>query len=228
MSYSILLVDDDVEVLEINQKYFAQKDYVVDLAKNFDEIKTALKNRVPDCIVLDIMMPGHDGFTICEAIKSHYDLPIIFLTGKDSEDDKIKGLTLGADDYVVKPYSLKELDARIQLLIHRYERIKDRTIDALEYPPLKIDIQKGLAFCEDEEIPLSQKEYAFLRLLVESPKKIFSFEELGEQIWGGYLESDRKTIMVTASRLRKKLDSYPGLQNCIETVWSKGYKFVPK
>lgn len=228
MANTILLVDDDTEVLEINEKYFVQKGYKVELAHNFDEAKEKLRKKLPNCIVLDVMMPGQNGFTVCKTIKANFDVPIIFLTGRDSEDDVITGLSLGADDYMIKPYSLKELDMRIKLLINRYERMKKSTHEELEYPPLRIDIHKGIAYCNDEEIPLSQKEYAFLRLLVESPQKVFSFEEIGEQVWGGYFESDRKTIMVTASRLRKKIDSYPGLQNCIETVYSKGYTFVPR
>lgn len=228
MGYTLLLVDDDKEVLSINQKFFTGLGYKVDTAENAQEVKKILRSRKPDCIVLDVMMPGQDGFSLCEIIKKHFDLPIIFLTGRDSEDDKIHGLVLGADDYMIKPYSLRELEVRIRVLIDRYNRIKSSNTDFLEYPPLKIDRKKNIAYCNDEEINLSQKEYAFLCLLAESPKKVFTFEEIGDQIWGGYIESDRKTIMVTASRMRKKLDSYPGLQNCVETVWSKGYTFIPK
>lgn len=225
---ALLLIDDDKEVLTINSKYFMQLHYEVKAVTNARSALTLLKTFSPDCIVMDVMMPGMDGFKACTKIKELCSAPIIFLTGKDSEDDKIQGLLLGADDYMVKPYSLRELEVRIQVLIRRYQNTPTAKSNILEYPPLRLDLTKHKAYYLDEEISLSNKEYDLLNLLAGTPNHVFTFEEIGNSIWNSYLESDRKTIMVTASRLRKKLDNYPGLSDFIETVWSQGYQFVTK
>ena len=232
---ALLLIDDDTEVLSINAKYFKTQHYDVEYATNAVTAIQKLKTFTPHCIVMDIMMPRMDGFEACVNIKKICTAPIIFLTGKDSEDDKIKGLMLGADDYVVKPYSLRELDARIQVLLRQYQNVSSiyrASTSTLEYPFLCIDFNRHKVFYTKkdttEEIHITNKEYDFLYLLASSPNKIFTFEEIGNSIWNGYLESDKKTIMVTASRLRKKLESYPELSKYIETVWSKGYRFVSK
>lgn len=226
---SLLLIDDDKEVLTINSKYFKQLNYEIKAVTNARNALTLLKNYSPDCIVMDVMMPGMDGFQACTKIKEICSAPIIFLTGKDTEDDKIQGLLLGADDYMVKPYSLRELEVRIQVLIRRYQNVPatDKS-NILAYPPLRLDLNKHKAYYNEDEISLSNKEYDLLYLLAASPNRVFTFEEIGNAIWNTYLESDRKTIMVTASRLRKKLDAYPGLSRFIETVWSQGYQFVTK
>ena len=225
---ALLLIDDDKEVLTINSKYLMQLHYEVKTVTNARSALTLLKTFSPDCIVMDVMMPGMDGFKACTKIKELCSAPIIFLTGKDSEDDKIQGLLLGADDYMVKPYSLRELEVRIQVLIRRYQNTPTAKSNILEYPPLRLDLTKHKAYYLDEEIPLSNKEYDLLNLLAGTPNHVFTFEEIGNSIWNSYLESDRKTIMVTASRLRKKLDTYPGLSHFIETVWSQGYQFITK
>ena len=182
----LLLIDDDKEVLKINAKYFIQDGYTVKAATNARTAYKLLKDYTPDCIVLDVMMPGIDGFKACTELKKLCQAPVIFLTGRDSEDDKVQGLLLGADDYMIKPYSLRELSARIQVLIRRYQKTSVVSAAVLEYPPLRL------------------------------------------AIWGQYIESDRKTIMVTVNRLRKKLSDYPALCHSLETVWSKGYQFIVK
>lgn len=228
--FKLLLVDDDQEVLSINLKYFKHLNYEVHTCNNAQSALKYLNHDTPDCIVMDVMMPGTDGFTACQEIRKICNAPIIFLTGRDSEEDKIHGLLLGADDYIVKPYSLRELDVRIQVLIRRYQTTSTANVSSntLNYPPLTIDMSKHKAYYKEEEILLSKKEFDFLSLLAASPNKIFTFEEIGQAVWGTYIDSDRKTIMVTASRLRKKMNSYPGLSNFIETVWSKGYQFIAK
>lgn len=224
----LLLVDDDIEVLNINMKYFHQLNYEVKIAKDAEAAINIIETFRPECIVMDVMMPGIDGFTACKKIRSKYDIPIIFLTGKNDEDDKINGLLIGGDDYMVKPYSLRELDARIKVQIRKHQRVQNSNSNIIEFPPLSIDLVKHKAFYQLEEIPLSNKEFDFLCLLASYPNQIFTFEDIGNKLSGGYIEADRKTIMVTASRLRKKLDYYPGISDFVQTVWSKGYQFVPK
>lgn len=224
----LLLIDDDKEILKINAKYFTQNGYEVTVAASARVALRKLESCTPDCIVLDVMLPGMDGFKACAEIKKLCQAPIIFLTGRDAEDDKIHGLLLGADDYMIKPYSLRELSVRIQVLIRRYGRTAVSNSSVLKYPPLCLDLNAHKAFYDDAEIPLTNKEYDLLHLLAASPDTVYSFEDIGNAVWGQYLEADRKTIMVTVNRLRKKLSDYPVIANCIETVWSKGYKFIIK
>lgn len=224
----LLLIDDDKEVLTINAKFFRNLNYTVKICSNAITALKHIEEYNPDCIILDVMMPQMDGFQACEKIRQISNAPIIFLTGKDTEDDKIQGLLLGADDYMIKPYSLRELEVRIQVLIRRYQGFHPQDNTTLSYPPLTLQIVQHKAFYCEEEILLSNKEYELLFLLASNPNKVFTFEEIGNTIWGEYFESSRKTIMVTASRLRKKLEAYPEIENYIETVWSKGYKFNTK
>ena len=221
---TVLLVDDDREILEINAKYLKKEGYRVVYTSNPKAAKEAVKKAPPDCIVLDVMMPGTDGFELYEQLREITDAPVIFLTGRDSEDDKIKGLLLGADDYMTKPYSLRELAARIMVNIRR-KSVNIQSDNMMEFPPLYIDEKEHKAYYNQEEINLTNKEYSLLHYLAEHPNEPVTFEDIGNNICGGYMEDDRKTIMVNASRLRKKLMEYPGLQNIIETVWSKGYRF---
>ena len=228
-------MDDDKEVLSINVKYFRNLNYEVEYSTNAKGAIKKLESFNPDCIVMDVMMPGIDGFKACEQIRKTCNTPIIFLTGRDSEDDKIQGLLIGGDDYMIKPYSLRELEVRIQVLIRRYQSASasaNENQNILTFPFLTIDLTRHKAFYKkddyEEDLRITNKEFDFLNLLASSPNKIFSFEDIGNAVWNNYIESDRKTIMVTASRLRKKLDEYPELSAYIETVWSKGYKFVSK
>lgn len=223
---SVLLIDDDIEVLKINKKYLDNEGFqTLTAATAIDGIRLIQKYH-PDCIVLDVMMPQVNGFQACNKIRKITDAPVIFLTGRTSEDDKIKGLMLGADDYIIKPYSLKELHARILAHIRRNQSVASAPSTVLSFPPLKIDKTAHKAYCMAEELPLSMKEYDLLLYLASNPNKVITFENIATTLWGSYQENDRRTIMVQMSRLRKKLSYYNGLERMIETVWSKGYKFV--
>lgn len=220
----LMLIDDDIDVLDLNKSYFEKEGFEV---VTFDRVRDAVKalsSLSPDCILLDIMMPELDGLSALPMIKERTSAPVIFLTGKDTDDDKVSGLLLGADDYVVKPYSLKELSARITVQLRKRKEVKNNNV--IYYPPLKIDLINHKVFCNDEEIPLSNREFELLYLLASHPGKIITFEEIGLSIWKIYQETDRRSIMVMASRLRKKLESYNGLSNLIETSYGKGYKFI--
>lgn len=222
--HTVLLVDDDVQVLELNMKYLKMNGYQVQTAMNATSALKIVQKASPDCIVLDVMMPDMNGFTACRELRKYVDIPIIFLTGRTSEEDKIKGLMLGADDYIVKPYSLKELAARILVNIRRY-KASSALATTISYPPLSLDLSLHKAYFHEEEIPLSNREFQLLYYLVNRKNEPVTFQEIGEKVWGVYSEEDRRSIMVNVSRLRKKLEGYAGLENMIETVWSKGYKF---
>lgn len=219
----LLFVDDDREVLDLNKKYFEQLGHTIETASSAREAFDILSKFKPDCILLDVMMPEIDGFEAMPKIKKlSNDAPVIFLTGKISEDDKVNGLLLGADDYIEKPYGLKELDARIQVQIRRHKPAKANS-NILDIAPLSLDIINHKAFFNDIEIPLSNREYELLFILAQNANNLVNFEDIGAKFFGTYTESDRRTVMVTASRMRKKIEDYTSLDNIIETVYSKGY-----
>lgn len=220
---TILLVDDDIEVLMINKKYFEQAGYSVYTADSADSAFVRLETVAVDCILLDVMMPGTSGFEAVERLKElSKGAPIIFLTGLTSEDDKVTGLLSGADDYVEKPYSLKELEARVQLQLRKKVNVKP-TSTILNIPPLKIDKVAHKVYYKETEISLSNREYELLFMLASQANTLVSFDAIATQFFGMCSDSDRRTVMVTASRMRKKIEDYTGLDNIIETVYSKGY-----
>lgn len=226
----LLLVDDDTEVLEINQKYLTAEGYTVYVSSDSLKSIEIAKRYHPDCILLDIMMPGMDGYRLCSELRKFTTAPIIFLTGKSSEDDKVNGLLTGADDYIVKPYSLRELKARVDVILRRVSRTPAHTTDTgrLTFHNLIIDRLEHKVFYKTEDLMLSNREYEVLLYLALHPNQEISFEELGTALFGSYQESDRRSVMVNVSRLRKKMAVDFELENMIETVWSKGYKFIAK
>ena len=226
---TVLLIDDDAELLTINKKYLSGEGYTVyataDPVKGIGfTSKTAL-----DCIVLDIMMPGMNGYEVCKKIRTFSTVPIIFLTGKSSEDDKIDGFMTGADDYIVKPYSMRELKARIDVLLRRSGQNKEKTDNnILNFGKLHIDKIAHKAFFKKEDLGLANREYEVLLFLATHPNQEVTFKELGLALFGTYQEEDRRIVMVNVSRLRKKMNLDFELENMIETVWSKGYRFIVK
>ena len=226
----LLFIDDDKEFLLVNKIFFIQEGYDVMAVTGGKQALRILKEFAPDCIILDVMMPDMDGFETCKEIRKFSNAPIIFLTGRGEENDKINGLLNGGDDYVVKPYSFRELSARIQVQLRRNTliNVSNPTSSTIEYPPLILDLVSHTAYYNEEPIPLSNREYELLHYLVTNPNIVLSFEDIGNKIWGSYTIADRRTITVTASRLRKKFKSYAGLSDFIQTEWSEGYKFVPK
>ncbi len=223
---NILFVDDDNDFLEINSRYFTKEGYQVRTLSCPEHTMKLLNLYQPDCIILDVMMPGINGFELCKRIRSITTAPIIFLSGRTGENDKIKGLILGGDDYLVKPYSFRELSARIKAQLRRYH--SQNHLNQIRCPPLSLDLKLHKAFFNKEDLHLSNREYDLLLLLVTKSNQIVTFEDISNHIWGTYSENDPKTIMVIASRLRKKLSSYEDLSSAIETVWSKGYAFHTK
>ena len=157
-------------------------------------------------------------------IRALTDSPILYLTGKNDEADRIRGLSIGADDYIVKPCSLQELSLRIAINIRRQKTIENKS-GTLEFAPLKIELMEHRVFCGNEEIALSNREFEVLVFFAKHKGEVVTFEQIGKEIMGCYLESDRKNVMVNVSRLRKKFEGYVGLENMIETVWGKGYRF---
>lgn len=221
----LLLVDDDTEVLQVNKKFFEQDGFVIRTAPSAEDAYNVLSEFKPDCILLDVMMPGVNGFEAFEKIKKlSANAPVIYLTGRISEDDKVEGLMLGADDYIEKPYSLKELKARVTVQLRKKAAAAAAAnANILSIPPLKIDVVSHKTYFGETEIPFSNREYDLLYLLAKKKNTVVTFEDIGEVFFGSYSDADRRTIMVTASRMRKKIEDYTGLDNIIETVYAQGY-----
>lgn len=226
---TILLIDDDAEVLDINKKYLENEGFTVHISSVPKKGIQIAKKVMPDCIVLDVMMPEINGFQVSESIRTFTDAPIIFLTGKDSEDDKITGLTSGGDDYIIKPYSLRELKARIDVLLRRTQKTTvAQESHILTVQNLTIDQLAHKAIYKDTDLGLAKREYEVLLYFATHPNTEITFADLGTALFGTYQESDRSSIMVNVSRLRKKMTIDYELENMIETIWSKGYRFIVK
>lgn len=222
----ILLIDDDREVLEINRKYLTGEGFTVYTADSPRKGIAYAKKLSPDCILLDVMMPEMDGYEVCRRIRGFSAVPILFLTGRGAEDDKIDGLTSGGDDYIVKPYSLRELKARIDVILRRMNQLHAASEShILTFGSLSIDKVAHKAFFQGTDLNLANREYEVLLYLAEHPDREITFEELGTALFGSYQENDRRSVMVNVSRLRKRFEGNYELENRIETVWSRGYRF---
>lgn len=222
MSYKILFVDDDTELLEMLNQYFTLKGYQALTAENGEEAIAKL-NLNPDIIILDINMPKMNGLEMCKKVRDVVSCPILFLTAKVEEQDRVNGLLLGGDDYIMKPFSLKELDARIQANLHREERQRKR--NSLKYHEgLLIDYVAKKVCYNNVEMELTNLEYAIIEFLSMHPSQVFDKEMIYEQTCGFETGADSRVITVLIGRIRKKLAHYSS-EEWIETVWGMGYRW---
>ncbi|AGB41577.1 response regulator with CheY-like receiver domain and winged-helix DNA-binding domain [Halobacteroides halobius DSM 5150] len=220
----ILIVDDDQNVHEILSLYFKKEGCSVLVANDGAEALEKADNNEPDLIILDIMMPKLDGLEVIKNIRQNNDVPVIFLSAKSEEFDRILGLELGADDYVTKPFSPREIIARAKAIFKRIKQSKQNNEpqrDLVIYSNLAIDPINREVKVKGEEIELSPKEYELLLLLAQHPNQVFKRERLYDRIWGMDHYGDMRTVDVHINWLRDKLDL-----DYIQTVWGVGYKFV--
>lgn len=224
----ILMIDDDTEVLDINKKFFEENGCEVAVSDKATEGLGLVKRFKPDCILLDVMMPEMDGLRLCREIRKVTSVPVLFLSGKVSENDKIEGFEAGGDDYIEKPYSLREVYARIQVHVKRHSATKGAKNSKMiiDLNPFVINLESHKLFYNDQEVIISGKEYDLMLFLAQNTGKLITYEEIGIKLWGTYVENDRRIVMVNVSRLRKKIEAQTGVDNLIETVWSRGYKLV--
>lgn len=218
----IFVVDDDHDILELVATYLEQEGYEVITATGGRHIVSYVQEIQPDLIILDIMLPDMDGIEICVELRKFTHVPIFFLSGKTAEIDKIVGLTIGADDYISKPFSPRELVARVKAHLRRYTRVP-KTV--LHFPGLEIDLANRHVYANNKMVPLSNKEFSLLAQLAQHPKRVFQVEELFELIWGEQSYGDARTVMVHISNLRKKIEPDPANPVYIITVRGNGYKF---
>ena len=224
----ILIVEDEISIAELEKDYLELSDYEVDIASDGETGESmALKGDYVLCI-LDVMLPGKDGFEICKAIRKEKNIPIIMVSAKRDDIDKIRGLGLGADDYITKPFSPSELVARVKAHLARYDRLVASTVpqnDVLEIRGLKIDKTARRVFVNNEEKVFTTKEFDLLLFLASNPNKVFSKDELFRNIWDMESIGDIATVTVHIKKIREKIENDTSKPQYIETIWGVGYRF---
>lgn len=224
----ILIIEDDNAIAEIERDYLEINGFEVSIETDgVSGMNTALKGGF-QLILLDLMLPKIDGFTVCRRLREQLDIPILMVTAKKEDIDKIRGLGIGADDYIVKPFSPGELVARVQAHIAAYNRLKGGTQEIqpeITVGAVKINPKSHRVFVKDKEISLKNKEYELLLFMVTNADMVFDKETLYERIWGADALGDNATVAVHINRLREKIEDDPSDPHYIETVWGAGYRF---
>ncbi|HEY5562044.1 MAG TPA: response regulator transcription factor [Clostridiaceae bacterium] len=224
----ILIIEDEKSIAELERDYLEINDYSVDIENNGElGLKRALANDY-SLIILDLMLPKIDGFQICKEIRNVKDIPIILVSAKKEDIDKIRGLGLGADDYITKPFSPGELVARVKAHLNRYDRLigsNDHPNDEIKIRGLRVDKISRRVFVNDHEVILTTKEFDLLYFLAENPNRVFSKDELFEKIWDMDSLGDIATVTVHIRKIREKVEADTSNPQYIETVWGAGYRF---
>jgi len=223
----ILVVDDDKNICDLIGMYLKKEGFDVLYANDGEEAIAKFKASSPDLMILDIMLPKIDGIRVCREIRAFSNVPIIMLTAKGETFDKVLGLEMGADDYIVKPFEVKELSARIKAVLRRFESKTDSEKSDVSYPGLYISLSNYELKVGDNTLEVPPKELELLYFLASHPNKVFTREQLLEQVWDFDYYGDSRTVDVHVKRLREKLE---GNENgwTLKTVWGVGYKFEVK
>jgi two-component system alkaline phosphatase synthesis response regulator PhoP len=223
--YSVLIVDDDIKLVKLLETYFKKDGFITYCVNDGLDALAMVRDKKPNIIVLDLMLPGLDGWGVCRRIRRESDVPIIMLTARDEESDRLVGLEIGADDYVTKPFSPKEVVARAKVILRRTHK------EMVRYEPLKvgkliIDLERHLVTQDSQLIELTPTEFKLLELLVGNFGKVFSRLQIVEQIQGYSFEGYERTIDAHIKNLRRKIEITPKTPQYIQTVYGIGYKFV--
>jgi len=224
---TVLVVDDEPIVRDVVVRYLRREGYSTLEADDGDRARTMLERNAPDLVVLDVMLPGTDGLELCRWIRSRSELPVILLTARGEEADRIVGLELGADDYVTKPFSPRELAARVRTVLRRSTPSSDREGERLEFEGLTLDTETREVRKAGEELKLTAKEFDLLWFLASNPRRVFSRDQLMTRVWGYEAALDTGTVTVHMRRLREKIEDAPSRPRFLQTVWGVGYRFVP-
>ena len=226
MASRILVVDDESVVTEVVERYLRQQDFEVSLASDGHQALKTAREWHPDLVVLDLMLPGMDGLEVCRNIRKESAMPIIMLTAKGDETDRIVGLELGADDYVVKPFSPRELVARIKSVLRRSQSGPSQAMGGvLRFDDCTINPESRSVVTTGAPVQLTAKEFDLLFFLASNPGRVYTREQLMDQVWDFTYAGDISTVTVHIRRLRKKLEADPVKPRYIKTVWGVGYKF---
>lgn len=232
MSKTILIVDDDPDIVDLLKLYLKAEGYSTLEAYDGKEAFNQLKNQAVDLAIIDIMMPFIDGYQLLQMIRQEYKIPVILLSAKNQDYDKITGLKLGADDYISKPFSPLEVTARIQAQLRRSYEFNDllsiQPPSQLKLGDLLLSHHECVLYIKDKTIPLSAREYKLLKLLMSEPGRIFTKKQIFERAWNEHYIADDNAIMVQISRLRDKIEECPRKPVYIKTIRGLGYRFAKK
>ena len=224
----ILLVEDDMDIAELERDYLEVAGFAVDISSDGDEGKRLALSGNYSLLLLDVMLPGADGFAICRDVRKTLDIPILMVSARLEDVDKIRALGLGADDYVVKPFSPSELVARVKAHITRYQRLKgdaQKEITVLRFGTLEIQPQTHRVFVSGREVHLATREFELLLFLAQHPQIVFSKDTLYDRIWNLDAMGNTSTVSVHINRLREKIEVDPTNPHWLQTVWGVGYRF---
>ena len=225
----ILIVDDDNNIAELISLYLTKECYDTKIVNDGEQALIAFEHYKPNMLLLDLMLPGIDGYQVCREIRAKSDVPIIMLSAKGEVFDKVLGLELGADDYILKPFDSKELVARVKAVLRRFQPAKPEAyasvdIKCVEYPGLIVNLSNYSVTYDGQQIDMPPKELELLYFLASSPNQVFTREQLLDNIWGYEYVGDTRTVDVHVKRLREKLEGASDKWN-LKTVWGVGYKF---
>ena len=219
----VLVVEDDQEIAALMRDFLEAGGFRVSHARDAHAAQVAIEEAEPDCVLLDVMLPGESGFELCRQIRERGNVPVMFLSARGGDADKLRGLGLGADDYIVKSATPAEVVARIKAVLRRSAPAPDKPGSVLRFGRIEVDLAAREVRIEGQVIRTTAREFDLLQVLVEHPRQVFSREHLFELIWGDF--GDRRAVPVYIRRLREKLEADPARPQLITTVWGVGYRF---
>jgi len=223
----ILIIEDDLNIAELERDYLQLNGYEADIVQDGAQgLKKALTGTY-NIIIVDLMLPGKDGYQITKEVRAKFEIPVIIVSAKNEDIDKIRGLGLGADDYLTKPFSPAELVARVKSHIARYERLKGKIVasEIINHRGLEINTASHKVFVNGKEVQMTTTEYSLLVFFATNPNIVFSKEHIFETIWGNEYLGDTATVPVHVQKIRKKIGKDPSNPEYIETLWGAGYRF---
>ncbi len=223
----ILIIEDERNIAELERDYLEVNGFESDIATTGEKGLELARNHTYDLILLDLMLPGIDGFELCKMLRQTLDIPILMVTARKEDIDKIRGFDRGADDYIVKPFNPSELVARVKAHLSRYDRLINREAKQhdIQIKGLTIQSDSRQVFLHDEEKILTAKEFDLLKFLATHPNIVFTKEQLMERIWGYDAVGDLTTVTVHVRKIREKIEEDPSNPQLIETIWGVGYRF---
>lgn len=221
----ILIVEDELDLANIIKDYLEKELYEVEICSQGDEAIEIFDKFKPSLVILDLMLPGINGYEICQNIRIKSTIPILILSAKIDEFDKVKGLNLGADDYITKPFRPRELLARVNAQLRRSQVFNKENLEIIEIENIRIYTKEYKVEKDGRDLDLSRNEFELLMFLSKNPRQVFSREQLYDRIWGFDSYGDLNTVTVTINRLRQKIEDNPKNPKYILTVWGVGYKF---
>ncbi|WP_218027521.1 response regulator transcription factor [Dictyobacter alpinus] len=221
-----MIVDDENDIVQFIRDALEDEGYSVHSAFNGKQALQIAQQKKIDLVILDIMLPGHDGFSVCTRLREEWDIPILFLSAKQSDTDKIQGFRVGADDYVMKPFSIRELIARVEAHLRRHHRVKqsDHAMQ-LRYGELTIDLRAYEVRYKNQSLSLTRKEFEIVQMLALHPQQVFSRDIIYDRIWGMDSLGSNETVTEHIRRIRRKFTQYDPPTEYIVTVWGVGYKW---